>query len=46
MIFASIYKICKCESMSPRQTFAAVENVDFCVLFDGAREQCAENKNN
>lgn len=43
-IFASIYKICKCESMSPRQTLAAVENVDFCVLFDGMREQCAENE--
>lgn len=43
-IFASIYKICKCESRSPRQTFAAVENVKICVLFDGTREQCAENK--
>lgn len=44
--FASMYKICKCESVSPRQTFAAVENVKICVLFGGTREQCAENKNN
>lgn len=32
--------------MSRRQTFAAVEDVKICVLFDGMREQCAENKNN
>lgn len=32
--------------MSHRQTFTAVEDVKICVLFDGMKEQCEENKNN